>query len=193
MPISTETQLHLGMGDSMDNREAMAQQNRMSRGYAHKCGNIANISSYGAMDIMPLSSQRPAWTNVLYNNPLVWWCGSQPFPQSSTYGWNRATIVDSARNAEGSMIGAVIRSDVAKIELTWKYLLREEIQFLGNLPFIDYYKFYYPPSGGFVYRQMYTSDFNGGTPFVGGQPNGSLDVDGLPPGHNDVRIALIEV
>ncbi len=48
--------------------------------------------------------------------------GGFHFPEPSTYRATSATMVDSARNAEGKMIGAVIRNDVAKIEMSWKYL-----------------------------------------------------------------------
>ena len=44
------------------------------------------------------------------------------FPEPSTYSGNTATLVDSARNTEGVMIGAVIRDDVAKVEVSWRYL-----------------------------------------------------------------------
>ena len=41
-----------------------------------------------------------------------------PLPEPSTYSANTATLVDSARNVQGKMIGAVIRDDVAKVELS---------------------------------------------------------------------------
>ncbi len=43
-------------------------------------------------------------------------------PTPSSYDASTSTIVDSGRNVEARMIGAVIRDDVAKIELGWKFL-----------------------------------------------------------------------
>ena len=48
--------------------------------------------------------------------------GGFHFPEPSAYRATSATVVNSARNAEGKMIGAVIRKDIAKIEISWKYL-----------------------------------------------------------------------
>ena len=47
-------------------------------------------------------------------------------PEPSTYSANTATLVDSARNVQGYVIGSVIRNDVAKVELSWKYLTVEQ-------------------------------------------------------------------
>ena len=48
--------------------------------------------------------------------------GGFDFPEPSTYNATTATIVDSARNVKGKVVGAVVRHDVAKVEMTWKYL-----------------------------------------------------------------------
>ena len=40
------------------------------------------------------------------------------FPEPSEYSGLTSTLVDSARNVKGYVIGSVIRSDVAKIELS---------------------------------------------------------------------------
>lgn len=48
--------------------------------------------------------------------------GGFDFPEPSTYNATTSTIVDSARNVQGRVVGAVVRHDVAKIEMTWKYL-----------------------------------------------------------------------
>lgn len=52
--------------------------------------------------------------------------GSYPFPEPSAYSGNTATLVDSARNLEGVVIGSVIRDDVAKVEMSWRYLTVEQ-------------------------------------------------------------------
>lgn len=48
--------------------------------------------------------------------------GGFDFPEPSTYNLATSTIVDSARNVQGRVVGAVVRQVVAKIELSWKYL-----------------------------------------------------------------------
>ena len=48
--------------------------------------------------------------------------GGFDFPEPSTYRGTTSTIVDSARNVSGYVVGAVVRADVAKIEMSWKYL-----------------------------------------------------------------------
>lgn len=48
--------------------------------------------------------------------------GGFDFPEPSTYNATTSTIVDSGRNVQGKVVGAVVRHDVAKIELSWKYL-----------------------------------------------------------------------
>ena len=157
----------------MDEREAKQAIKRMSYPFVHQVSG---------------SLYRPGWSEIVYSNPLVI-CDGIALPQSSGYVWGKATIVDSARNAMGRMIGDIIRADVAKIELTWKFLYREDIEVIGMLPFINNVEFYYPPLGGFVTRKMYTSDFTGGTPML----KQGFDENGLPAGHDNVRIALIEV
>ena len=52
--------------------------------------------------------------------------GGYEFPEPSSYSATTSTIVDSARNVEGYMIGSVIRDDVAKIEISWRYLTVEQ-------------------------------------------------------------------
>ena len=41
--------------------------------------------------------------------------GGYELPEPSSYSGNTATLVDSARNAQGVTVGAVIRDDVGKI------------------------------------------------------------------------------
>ncbi len=48
--------------------------------------------------------------------------GGFDFPDPSTCNATTSTIVDSARNVQGRVVGAVVRHDVAKVELSWKYL-----------------------------------------------------------------------
>ena len=95
--------------------------------------------------------------------------GNYEFPEPSAYSGNTSTLVDSARNAEGRMVGSVIRDDIAKVEISWKYLTVEQwanIQqcfreksggkFINNVTFFD------QSVGGWVTKEMYVSDRKAG-------------------------------
>ena len=87
------------------------------------------------------------------------------FPEPSAYSGNTSTLVDSGRNVEGRMVGSVIRDDISKIEISWKYLTVEQwarIQkcfrqssggkFINNVTFFD------QSVGGWVTKEMYVND-----------------------------------
>lgn len=88
-------------------------------------------------------------------------------PMPSSYRGNTATIVDSARNVDGVMIGAVIRDDVAKVEMSWKFLSTKEWSEILKLfdiksggKFINRVTFFDQVTGEFVSRDMYVNDRN---------------------------------
>jgi hypothetical protein len=91
--------------------------------------------------------------------------GGYDFPEPSAYSANTSTLVDSSRNVEGRMVGSVIRDDVSKVEISWKYLTVEQwarIQkcfkqsaggkFINNVTFFD------QSVGGWVTKEMYVGD-----------------------------------
>jgi len=120
-------------------------------------------------------------------NPLVYVNGTA-LPHSSTYAPNTATLVDFARNAEGRMIGAVIRDDVAKVELTWNFLTNEEwagILRLFTSSFENNVRFFNQATSSWTTRKMYVSDRNASIPFCDHRT-------GLPRGWVGARLALIE-
>ena len=78
--------------------------------------------------------------------PALITIGSFEFPTPSTYVGLTATIVDSARNAAGYVIGSVIRNDVAKVEVSWRYLTVEQ--------WSDILKLFTPSQGGAFYRDV---------------------------------------
>lgn len=91
------------------------------------------------------------------------------FPEPSTYSGNTATLVDSARNTEGVMIGAVIRDDVAKVEVSWRYLTIHQWSSIQKCfrqgsggKFINLVSFFDQTVGGWVTKEMYVSDRNSG-------------------------------
>lgn len=95
--------------------------------------------------------------------------GGVPLPEPSTYNAQTSTLVDSARNVQGKMIGSVIRDDVAKVELTWRYLPVEEWARIGRLfktaaggSFIRAVTFFDQTEGNYVTREMYVSDRKSG-------------------------------
>lgn len=87
------------------------------------------------------------------------------FPEPSEYSANTSTLVDSARNVSGYVIGAVIRSDVAKVELKWRYLTAVQWANILSLFTNNFYNsvtFYNQSTASYVTRQMYVSDRSAG-------------------------------
>lgn len=86
-------------------------------------------------------------------------------PEPSTYKSGTSTLVDSARNVSGYVIGSVIRSDVAKIELSWRYLTVAQWANILRLFTNNFYNsvtFYNQTTADYTTRQMYVSDRNAG-------------------------------
>lgn len=91
--------------------------------------------------------------------------GEYELPEPSTYSAVTSTIVDSARNVSGYVVGSVVRSDVAKIEVSWRYLTAEQwagvlSQFTNN--FYVRVRFFNQSTAGYETRTMYVSDRNAG-------------------------------
>ena len=85
------------------------------------------------------------------------------FPDPSTYSATTSTLVNSGRNVEGKMIGSVIRDDVSKIEISWRYLTVEQwariLQcFKGKDKFVNDVLFFEPSEGKRIPKKMYISD-----------------------------------
>lgn len=118
--------------------------------------------------------------------------GGYGFPAPSTYQSTAATIVDSARNAEGIVIGAVIRENVAKIDMTWKFISAQDwANILAKFDstrggsFYQTVSFFLQDINGWTSRTMYVSDRTSSI-FLR-NPNGSIK------GYVDARFALVEV
>ena len=89
--------------------------------------------------------------------------GGYELPEPSTYDAVTSTIVDSARNVAGKVVGSVVRSDVAKIELSWRYLTAEQwatILSLFTNSFYNEVRFLNQATNHFEVRTMYVSDRN---------------------------------
>lgn len=114
-------------------------------------------------------------------------------PEPSTYSGLTATIVDSARNAEGRMIGAVIRDDVAKVELSWRFLTATQWSDILKLftissggGFTNMVRFFNQTTASYTTREMYVSDRSAG---MWRRDPESGDVAGF----TDCKLSLIEV
>lgn len=87
------------------------------------------------------------------------------WPEPSEYSANTSTIVDSGRNVQGMVVGAVVRSGVSKIEVKWRYLTAQQwASVIGpfDTNFYVYVRFYDQSSAGYVTKQMYVSDRKAG-------------------------------
>jgi hypothetical protein len=115
--------------------------------------------------------------------------GGFEFPEPSTYTATTSTIVDSARNVSGYVVGAVVRSDVAKIELTWRYLTADQwasILSLFSGSFYNDVRFLNQVTNAYSTRTMYVSDRNAG--IFRRNPN-----TGDVMGYTNCSLALVEV
>lgn len=86
-------------------------------------------------------------------------------PEPSEYSANTSTLVDSARNVSGYVIGSVIRNDVAKVELKWRYLTAQQWASVLSLFTNNFYNsvtFFNQATAGYTTRQMYVSDRSAG-------------------------------
>jgi hypothetical protein len=91
--------------------------------------------------------------------------GGYDLPEPSTYSATTSTIVDSARNVAGYVVGSVIRSDVAKVELTWRYLTAEQWAGILSLFTENFYndvRFLNQATNNYDVRTMYVSDRQAG-------------------------------
>ena len=91
--------------------------------------------------------------------------GGYDLPEPSTYSAVTSTIVDSARNVSGYVVGSVVRKDVAKIELSWKYLTAQQWATILSLftdSFYNSVRFYNQSTANYDVRDMYVSDRQAG-------------------------------
>jgi len=86
-------------------------------------------------------------------------------PEPSAYNANTSTIVDSARNVSGYVIGSVVRHDVAKVELSWRYLTARQWADILSLFTSNFYNsvtFFNQATAGYTTRTMYVGDRKAG-------------------------------
>ena len=119
--------------------------------------------------------------------------GGYDFPEPSKYSGNTSTLVDSSRNVQGKMVGNVIRDDIAKIEISWRYLTVEQWARIQQCfrqssggKFINLVTFFDQSIGGWVTKEMYVNDRSAGLWRRHPQTGDIL-------GWTDCALALIEV
>ena len=140
--------------------------------------------------------------NLVTINPLV--LGAEGFvvPTPSDYIGNTATIVDSARNTDGYMIGTVIRNGVAKIQMKWNFITADDWaamlkQFEPDCggAFVRSVTFFNQTSAQLETRDMYVGDRTSSGSFLLYNAENTPDAAhiGLPRGYLGAQFSLIEV
>lgn len=115
--------------------------------------------------------------------------GGYNLPEPSSYSAVTSTVVDSARNVQGRVIGSVVRNDLAKIDLTWRYLNAEQwatILSLFTTSFYNDVRFVNQATNNYDVRTMYVSDRDA-TIFRRDPSTGKV------LGYTNCRLALVEV
>lgn len=88
-----------------------------------------------------------------------------PLPEPSEYSALTSTIVDSGRNINGYVVGSVVRHDVAKVELSWRYLTAQQwadVLSLFTRNFYNNVEFFNQATASYTIREMYVSDRSAG-------------------------------
>lgn len=123
--------------------------------------------------------------------PLVTIAG-HPIPDSSDYNATSSDVVDSGRNTQAEWVGSVVREDMAKAEMVWKYISAEDWSYILKLfiskyggSFVNEVTFFSQTTNDWETRKMYPSDRTAGM-FL-------RRADGSVRGYLGARLALIEV
>lgn len=99
------------------------------------------------------------------NIPALVTVNGVELPEPSSYEGTTSTIVDSGRNVQGKVVGAVVRNDVAKVTMSWNYLTAKQWATILSLFTANFYcsvRFYNQATAGYTTRQMYVSDRTAG-------------------------------
>lgn len=113
-------------------------------------------------------------------------------PEPSEYNSQTSTIVDGARNSQGSFIGGIVREDIARVDLTWKFIsvqdwanLLQKFSGTSGGSFIQPVTFFNQSIGDWETRYMYISDRKANV-FL-------RDALGNIKGYTNASLSLIEV
>ena len=123
------------------------------------------------------------------NIPALVTVNGVELPEPSSYEGTTSTIVDSGRNVQGKVVGAVVRNDVAKVTMSWNYLTAKQWATILSLFTANFYgsvRFYNQVTAGYTTRQMYVSDRTAGM-WRRSPNNGSI------MGWTGAKLSLVEV
>lgn len=123
------------------------------------------------------------------NIPALVTVNGVELPEPSSYEGTTSTIVDSGRNVQGKVVGAVVRNDVAKVTMSWNYLTAYQWATILSLFTANFYcsvRFYNQVTAGYTTRQMYVSDRTAGM-WRRSPNNGSI------MGWTGAKLSLVEV
>lgn len=123
------------------------------------------------------------------NIPALVTVNGVELPEPSSYEGTTSTIVDSGRNVQGKVVGAVVRNDVAKVTMSWNYLTAKQWATILSLFTANFYcsvRFYNQATAGYTMRQMYVSDRTAGM-WRRSPNNGSV------MGWTGAKLSLVEV
>ena len=118
--------------------------------------------------------------------------GDYDFPEPQEYTATTATVVDSARNAEGVVVGAVIRENIAKVAMKWGFI--KAADWAALLAQFD------STRGGNFYREVTffnqdTNDWETRTFYISDRSARIFvrDDDGSIRGYRDASFSIVEV
>lgn len=118
--------------------------------------------------------------------------GSYSFPQPATYSATTSTVVDSARNVAGYVVGSVIRDDIAKIELSWRFISAQDwanilskFSIARGGKFYNNVTFFCQDTNQWETREMYVNDRTASI--------FRMDDEGNVLGYVNAKLNLIEV
>lgn len=140
--------------------------------------------------------------NLVYIEPITAGGEGYAVPTPSEYIGNTATVVDSARNTDGYMLGTVIRNGVAKITMKWAFITAQDWAALLQQFEPDYggsftreVTFFNQTTAQLETRTMYVSDRNSSGSFLLYNETNAPSPAwlGLPRGYRDATFSLIEV
>ena len=114
-------------------------------------------------------------------------------PCPSKYNGVSTTLVENARNTKGEFVAKVIRSNVAKVEMSWNYLTIDQYSQIAKVfeedyggSFVHLVCFFNATIGCFDIRQMYVGDRTFDTAEI-------ALINNMPVGYQSVPLHLIEL
>lgn len=107
-------------------------------------------------------------------------------PTPSEYTGTTVDVVNSGRNAQGIIVSDVVRSNIAKIEMTWNYLTLAQWASICSLfsNWSNSVTFLNQLTGGYTTATMYVGDRKTG---------GAVSSGGQIVGWKSCQLSLIEV